>query len=51
MVRAHRISLDTMLKIAGEKIADFCQGYKLYVGEKVNQDGMLLAGMLIIIMN
>lgn len=46
MVRASRITHDEMLEIAGEKIADFCRGYKLYKGIKVHHDGMLIAGII-----
>ncbi|VDI70688.1 Hypothetical predicted protein [Mytilus galloprovincialis] len=44
MVRANRITHDEMLKMAGEKIADFCRGYKLYYGKKIAVDSMLRAG-------
>ncbi|XP_052089115.1 uncharacterized protein LOC127725835 [Mytilus californianus] len=43
MVRANRITHDEMLKLAGEKIADFCRGYKLYHGKRVHHDGMIIA--------
>ncbi|CAC5378216.1 unnamed protein product [Mytilus coruscus] len=43
-VRANRITHDEMLKMAGEKIADFCRGYKLYYGRKVANDGMPRTG-------
>lgn len=43
-VRANRITHDELLKMAGEKIADFCKGYKLYYGRKVAYDVMPSTG-------
>lgn len=40
-----------MLKMAGENIADFCRGYKLYYGKQIANDGLLRAGMHYIILN
>lgn len=51
MVRASRITHDEMLKMAGKKIADFCEGYKLYHVKKVNHDGMLIAAMIKIMLH
>ncbi|XP_052089116.1 uncharacterized protein LOC127725836 [Mytilus californianus] len=43
LVRAHPITPDEMLKIAGEKLAEFCRGYKLFNGERVQHDGVHIA--------
>ncbi|XP_071133873.1 uncharacterized protein [Mytilus edulis] len=42
-VRASQITHDEMLELAGEKIADFCRGYKPYKGYTVHHGGMLVA--------
>lgn len=43
LVRAHPITSDEMLQIAGEKLAEFCRGYKLFNGERVEHDGIPIA--------